>query len=129
MAEFFTDLVARLNDDGETWILEKPLCYVSNIAIDGKYVIIVPEDFETDFASVPRLPLSYLTAGNTAHKAAVVHDYLYENGIGTKELADKIFLEAMEVSGIAAWRRTLMYWAVVLGGKGNFKPELEKETQ
>lgn len=123
MAMFLTPLIAELTRGDDSWTLSSPLIYSSDLAIDGRYVIKVPAGFTTDFASVPRFPLVYAVAGNTAHKAAVVHDYLYQNGIGTKYVADRIFLEAMKVSGIPLWRRQLMYLAVRVGGKGNFKPQ------
>lgn len=124
-AKFYGELVAELQEDGETWELQKELLYVSDIPIlyyKDKiwFTVCVPKGFKTDFASVPRLPFAYLLAGDTAHKAAVVHDYLYENGIGDKATADKIFLEAMLISGVPAWRARLMYWAVCIGGKGKF---------
>lgn len=121
MAKFLTPLIAELHRNEVTWSLSAPLLYESDRGINGKYIIAVPKGFVTDLASVPRLPLAYLVAGGMADKAAVVHDFLYENAIGTKEQADLIFLEAMKASGVSAWRRRLMYWAVCLGGKGKFK--------
>src|SRR5258708_6192683 len=73
MAEFKTKLVVEELDD-KTWKLKEDLYYTSDIL----GVIYVPAGFVTDFASVPRLPFAYLLAGDTAHQAAVVHDYLYQ---------------------------------------------------
>jgi hypothetical protein len=36
-----------------------------------------------------------------------------------KAYADGIFLEAMEVLGVATWRRSVMYWAVRFFGKND----------
>jgi hypothetical protein len=118
-AMFLTDLVVEVKADKQFELI-KTLIYASDIGVNGVYTIIVPAGFVTDFASVPRLPFAYLLAGGVAHKAAVVHDFLYETATGTKEEADKIFLEAMTVLGIPAWRRNLMYAAVRIGGRGNF---------
>jgi len=120
MAEFLTTLVVEMQDD-RTWKLEHPLVYQSDIA--GS--ITVPEGFVTDFASVPRIPIAYTLAGDTAHAAAVVHDYLYGNHGVKRKVADAVFKEAMAVSGVPWWRRQLMWSAVrVFGGfvrKGGFQ--------
>ena len=115
MSKFINSLDVELVGKGR-WRLLSPLIYRSEIA----GLIVVPAGFVTDFASVPRLPLAYLLTGDTAHSAAVVHDYLYETGTGTKADADRVFLEAMEAIGEDRWRRTLMYWAVRIFGRGNF---------
>ena len=78
--------------------------------------IIVPAGFITDFASVPRVPVAYWLVGDTAHLAAVVHDFLYCTGIFPKAMADRVFLEAMAVTGIPLWRRWAMYLGVTYGG-------------
>jgi len=84
----------------------------------------VREGYETDFGSVPRLPLMYWLTGDTVHESSAVHDVLCDQhnedcSITWKEAADE-FLEAMVVEGIPAWRRNVMYWAVLARG-GNRK--------
>lgn len=60
--------------DGKTiYRLNSHLRFVLNY----NSMVIVPEGFETDLASVPRLPLVYAIWGNRAHREAVMHDYLY----------------------------------------------------
>ena len=95
----------------DRWVLTDKLCYYSALL---KRIVSVPAGFETDLASVPRLPLAYLLAGNTAHQAAVVHDWLIHQ-IPWKQAAD-VFAEAMEASGVPAWRRGLMWAAVRVHG-------------
>jgi hypothetical protein len=114
MAEFKTKLHIRLIGKNR-WSLDEPLVYATDVK---PRVFTVPKDFVTDFASVPRLPLVYLLTGNTAHAPAVVHDYLYRFSAEPRSVADKIFLEAMRVSGVPLWRRNAMYLAVrAFGGK------------
>lgn len=102
------------------WRLESQLRYDS--IVYGK-TIAVPAGYETDFASVPRLPLSYAIAGDTAHTAAVVHDYLYSTpGVAvTRRIADAVFREAMMSSGVPRWRAWIMWIAVRLFGWLAFK--------
>lgn len=111
MAKFETDLVVKALNDTD-WILQEELVFKSDIL----GVIVVPIYFITDFSSVPRLPLAFLLAGDTAHEAATVHDYLYQTQPCTKSQADRVFREAMGVTGIVAWRKNLMYAAVAAGG-------------
>jgi hypothetical protein len=53
-------------------------------------------------------------------KAAIVHDYLYSQAVGTKAFADNVFNEAMAVLGVPKWRRLAMYWAVRAFGRGGY---------
>jgi hypothetical protein len=127
---FVTPLRLQLNEDEESWTVIDPLIYVTNIPVNGKYVIIVPAGFVTDLASVPRVPFAYLLAGGKAQKAAVVHDYLYVMALGSKEDADNIFKEAMGVSkGISSLRKNYMHKAVSLFGRGNYEKKIKQEEE
>jgi len=114
MSEFRTDLQTQLLDSNGSWILLAPLVYYSSLLC---MTITVPKGFRTDYASVPRLPLIYALFGDTSHKAAVIHDYLYAVRRTTRAEADAIFREAAEASGVGFFRRNLMYYGVRLGGK------------
>lgn len=89
--------------------LLSPLVYYSERL---KRSVVVPDGFETDFASVPRLPFAYLLAGGKATKAAVIHDYLYHASGVSRSDADAVFREAMEATGQPWWRRSLMWLGV-----------------
>lgn len=95
------------------WLLLSELAFNSEVL--GP--VVVPAGFDTDFASVPRIPFAYLVAGDTAHASAVVHDYLYRYGKCTRKQADEVFLEAMAAEGVPWWRARLMYRAVRLFGR------------
>ena len=97
------------------YILDSPLIYLSDIV--GK--IMVPEEFYTDFASVPRVPIAYMLFGDRAHREAVLHDYLYRMDSkpqATYMEANGVFYEAMVVRKKSFAVRHSMYWGVVLGG-------------
>lgn len=111
-SEFRTPLSGDWIDD-EHFQLDKELVYFSELL---NYQIIVPSSFETDFASVPRVPIAFWFFGDRAHHESVIHDYLYATGKVNKQLADKVFLEAMEVRGKNWFIRRSMYLGVVLGG-------------
>jgi hypothetical protein len=84
-------------------------------------VVVVPIGTITDLASVPRILWAIFPPHGKWAKAAIIHDYLYSNAIGTKEYADKVFLEAMQTLNVPKTKRTLMYWAVRLFGRGAYK--------
>ena len=130
-AGFQTDLDVRLKagTDG-VWIVSSPLKYWSEIL---KCLIIVPPwfeskepdlsdekaCFETDFASVPRVPIVYEAWGDRAHREAVLHDYLYRTDsipVVTYSQANSVFLEAMKSTGKPFHIRWPMYLGVLFGG-------------
>jgi hypothetical protein len=119
MAEFLSELEARLKDDDCVWILDKSLIYQSDIV--GR--IEVPEGFETDFASVPRVPIFYWLFGDRAHREAALHDYLYRiDSIPCveREDADEVFFEAMDLRQKPFYVRYPMWWGVRLGGGSSY---------
>lgn len=106
----------------DTWNVDTPFYfYIGNIE-DGKYVF-VPKNFKTDGATVPRMFWNIIPPWGIYGNAAIVHDKLcvskhyYVNGVpkhvDNKEI-DKIFLEAMEVSGVN-WIRHVLYAGVRFG--------------
>nr|VFK14586.1 MAG: Protein of unknown function (DUF1353) [Candidatus Kentron sp. LFY] len=82
----------------------------------GRYpsdeTISVPSGFETDLASTPRIMWPILPPHGKYMKAAILHDYLYAQGELERKRADDIFLEAMTVQGVMAWKIQAMYLAV-----------------
>ena len=115
-AQFRTTLSVRRTPRG-TWELRTMLVFDSEV-LNAR--ITVPRGFESDFASVPRLPLAYWLFGGVADEAAVIHDFAYSTGMVTRAMADKVFLEALEACGTAAWRRWPMFWGVRLFGGSRF---------
>lgn len=119
MSSFTTPADLRMLDD-YCWQILAPFeyhvgCYPSDT------VICVPVGTVTDLASVPRILWAIFPPHGRYAKAAIIHDYLYDRAIGSKEAADRTFLEAMEVLGVSRLTRTLMYWAVRLFGRGNYR--------
>ena len=83
--------------------------------------VTVPKGAKTDFASIPRVFWPILPPVGRYSKAAVVHDYLYRNGLFTRKDCDLVFLHAMEELNVAKWKRVIMYRAVRLFGKSAYK--------
>jgi len=129
LSKFNTCLDAKEIGESHGRIVHKlntPLVWENN----GKRVEI-PAGFETDLASVPRVPIAYLLWGDRAHREAVLHDYLYRVGasilVGSKERidipkeeADWLFREAMIGQGVGWFIYHPMYAAVRCAGRSSF---------
>lgn len=114
----FLDSLTLEERDGRWWRVAAEFRYDSAVA---GCRFIIPEGFVTDLASVPRLPLAWLLAGDTARKAGLVHDFAYSVHLpGDRELADRVFREAMAVEGVPAWRRWVMWAAVRACGRSRW---------
>lgn len=110
MGRFLSELDVR-QISKHRWLLLRPLRYEH----DGK-LYVIPRGFITDFASVPRLPLVYSMAGDTGHRAAVLHDWLYRVQICSRARADRLFRIALQDDGEPAWRAWMMWAGVRAGG-------------
>lgn len=120
MSRFITRLALEDTDtlDGGQWVLTRPLVYESELL---NAIITVPEGFQTDLASVPRLPVIYAMVGDTARAAAVVHDFLYGRpDLCSRKVADAVLQEACGASGVSGWRAWLMWAGVRIGGSSHY---------
>lgn len=89
------------------WETLTPLSYRSELL--GK-TIVIPSEFITDLASVPRAPIAWLIAGGKGSRSAVLHDFAYQFGewsVQTGEtvhvsryLADAVFRESLAADPI-----------------------------
>lgn len=117
MNRFQRPLQVELQPDRKTWSLLASFSYLD----PDHGMIEVPACFTTDFASVPRLPLTFALLGQYGHAAAVLHDFLYGTGRLPREAADRVFLNALRSSGIARWRAWLMWAGVRVGGASRYR--------
>lgn len=106
----------------KTWRLINSFAY--RTMITGKpQTITVPDGFENDLASIPRLFQNLIPVNGKHRWPAVIHDWLYYNKgilgvrmVFTRKECDQIFLEGMKVMGVGFFVRTAMYNAVRAGG-------------
>ena len=93
-------------------------------------IITVPAGLVTDFASIPRPVWNVIDPEDPRIGwASVIHDYLYSHQgtlpdgfTYTREQADAVLREAMEVCGCESILRNIVYDAVELGGASHWKP-------
>lgn len=116
LTDHFSPLLVSPLPDGRRWRLRMNFRFSYLDAEKKISHIVVPANFVTDFASVPRIFWSLFQPWGRYGKAAVVHDYLYACGRNSRKFADEMFLKAMKLLGVTKWRRSIMYWAVRLGG-------------
>jgi Protein of unknown function (DUF1353) len=104
------DVVVKTFGDKQ-WTLVEQLRYQGN-----QDLFTVPPEFETDFASVPRVFVWFLPRYGRYTKAAILHDYLCKKGEVKRSDADGIFRRAMMELEVAFLRRWIMWAAVRVGG-------------
>lgn len=105
-------VVTPVDDTMRRWKLLKPV----TVCLEDDGCFTIPEGFVTDFASVPRCFWSIIPPMGRYGKAAILHDYLYHTKSVSRKEADKIFLKAMDLLGVSAWKKYVMYFAVRLFG-------------
>lgn len=128
-AQFFTELHSK-DLEGPWSVLTFPFAGYS-----AKYNVTwcAPPRFVTDFASVPRWPITYFLFGGKGKKNSVPHDLGYRWNVLSRWQWDNIFCEmgkvyhhSLENQSIPkrVWRwteRFVMTTGVVLGGWASYK--------
>ena len=104
--------------DGGAWTVESPLEWRIG---ETRSVVVVPQGFVHDKASVPRALWSFFPKSGPYTRAAVIHDWLYWAQPCTRAQADNLLMIAMQESGVSWWRRQLVYRGVRTGGDGAWR--------
>jgi hypothetical protein len=79
-------------------------------------VIHVPIGLKTDFASVPRFFWPVISPIDSHAKAALIHDFMYQNYYDEKLRCDEIFKEALQVLNVPKWKMFFLYYGVKFFG-------------
>jgi hypothetical protein len=119
MSAFTGLLVIAEIEPGRRWRLASELQYEAGVLGSGRW-ITVPEGFETDGATIPRLLRVVLAVWGTYGRAACIHDLGYRMlcegkphvEMPTRKACDYEFLIAMRACGTRASLALLM-WAAV----------------
>jgi len=91
------------------------------------FAVSVPSGFETDFASIPRFFWRLEPPVGRSCRAAVVHDYLYRSGLASRWMADAVWREGMRELGVHPVKRWVMWAAVRLFGRANYRKMAEAD--
>ena len=106
----------RAFGDNRFWITLDDMRYT--VGTTDK-VIVVPQGFVTDFASIPQFLWSFgLSPNGQYSRAAIVHDYLYWTQGCTRDEADRLLFIAMAESNVKPMTRYAVYGGVSIAGKG-----------
>lgn len=113
------------------WTTLAPLRYQSDRL---GAIIILPSEFVTDLASVPRLPFLWLAVGGRGTRSAALHDFPYQFGFWwlfegdrwqpqyvSRKLVDAVYFESLladPISGAGPVRAREMWAGVRVGGRG-----------
>jgi hypothetical protein len=104
-----------------TYYLIEDLEWTPKVPIPGVTKIVVPKGFVTDFASVPRIFWPILPPDDEYLLAAIVHDWLYWQQLGTKPQADAYLKAGMEELGVTSWKITAVFQGVARLGDSSWK--------
>ena len=124
MSKFMSEFHAELKQGSDiVRVMTGHLIYDSDLV--GK--ILIKTGFETDYASVPRIPVIYALWGNRAHRGATIHDFLFRiDSVPNVSwmMANRVFLEVMKVRGKPWYIRYPMFWGVCAGSYGCYHKRL-----
>ncbi len=115
MSSFTNVLIVSPLADGKSWVIMRDFGY--DVGAEGSNdTVNVEPGFVTDFASVPRVLWWAFPKWGLYGNAAVIHDWLYWEKNRSREEADRIMLEAMEVLHVPRYKQILIYHAVRMFG-------------
>ena len=104
--------VIRPTQDGARYELVESFDFYGHQVLQG---------FIFDGASVPRILWRVVPPGRPwLLRASCGHDWMYENALETKQIADSLFHRALLEDGAKTWLAKAMHIAVCLGGNGNY---------
>ncbi len=115
IVQFHHDTDCLRPKESYTW----KTCDLMRIDIAG-IPLFIPENFETDFSSIPKMFWFFIAPHKKAYvHAGVLHDYLYMCPSGlSRQQVDLIFYHALRSEDTPIISATLAYWAVrMFGGK------------
>lgn len=107
MSQFTSNFKGELIGKNKWKNLEEFEYHIGTYPSDN--IIVVPEGFVTNFASIPRLFWPVISPVDDHGKAAVVHDYCYYYAPYDRKLCDYIFREALTVLNVKPWKVWCMY--------------------
>lgn len=92
-------------------------CKPLHVNIDGA-IYVIPQDFKTDLASIPRPLWSFIAPQYSGFVApAILHDYLYRcSNHDNRKFADEVLYSSLVTGGVKKFTAVKFYVAVRLFG-------------
>lgn len=124
MTVSYSDKAAVEWDDKKVcWVMLRPFTVTWT---DGWNKVLVhftvPVGFEHDGPSIPRRLQGIVSKYGNQFQPSIAHDYTYVHDTGlTRKQADQLFLQAMKDKNVPWYRRSVMWAAVRMGGKGRWR--------
>ena len=109
---FQNKLVVEVLADGHRFKLVQPLRYISNRGVPWN----IPAGFVTDLASIPRIFWTIYPPAGRYDRSATLHDWLCKNRFVTRKLANYLFRESMQSSGVGFFTRWTFWIGVTIYG-------------
>lgn len=113
MSKFKNQLIVKVPLDGRDRELVEPLRYFSEYA---NKELVALKGMKTDYGSIPKILHSVLSPTGKPTYAYVIHDMLYQDGIYSKKVSDKILDEAMKILGTGWFKRKTIMTGLKIGG-------------
>jgi hypothetical protein len=113
----FPDIHCRslYTDKQKPWRFE--LLVDVEITLSTGESLTIPAGYKTDFATIPRLFRGIVWGSGNHNLATLIHDWLYDNQIGTRLSADREMLYWLKKAGCSNLKAYTMYYAVRVGGR------------
>ena len=104
-----------------TYKTDKPM----HVYIDDE-IFIIPKDFETDLASIPRWYWMILSPQYSAFVyPSIIHDYFYRcANLKDRAFADEVFYKALRANGVSKYTSLKFYLAVRFFGAHSYSKSL-----
>lgn len=120
------ELVAHGSPEVQLYELMETFSYQSDKL---GYTIVCPKGLTTNFASIPRFVENILPNNHPfIEMPSVPHDFMYalkgqmpDGRMITREEADSVIREGMELQGAPGWMRQAVYQALRFGGGSAWK--------
>lgn len=90
--------------------------FVYRLKTEGfRITALVPKGFVSDLTSIPWFLWPFFPPDGPYQKAAVIHDYLYKQGI-PRWICDAVFRHVMEAISTSVITRCILFYGVRVGG-------------
>ena len=90
--------------------------------------IIVHVDYISNGASIPKLLRGIYSQQGVYVMPSIIHDYLYDNKLYSREFADKQFLLDMGKTNTNQFTKWLFYYIIRIFGKSNYNNNESNKT-